>query len=822
MNLGDPRLDRLVSRLDLRAKVRLLTGRDLWSTWPNDGIGLRSIVMSDGPSGVRGPAWDERSPSANLPSASALSATWDPSLAREYGAALAAEARRKGVDVVLGPTVNLHRSPLGGRHFEAFSEDPLLTARLAAAYVAGLQENGVAATPKHYVANDSETERFTVDVRVGERALRELYLTAFEQAVVESKAWAVMSAYNSVNGATMTENELLETPLGSEWGFDGVVVSDWTAVRSLASARFSQDLVMPGPAGSWGEDLVAAVESGTIDEAVVNRKVKRILLLAARVGALDGFARERGPSGGGAPAAAPPEAQAFARSASARGMVLVQNDGILPLSGTPRRIAVIGHSAASPRTQGGGSATVIPERVVSPLEGIRDAFAGAEVVYAQGAVVHEGLADLPLEELRNPVTGAAGVRVRFLDAAGAEIFAEDRLATSYVWLGGEGPVDQAAALECQADWCPRQTGTANLGCSGFGRLQIWVDGSLLLEDEVIPDTGDPAAGIVSRESRSAPIDVVAGRVCRLMFRCARTEHASAVPGAASFAFGVVPNQSGQPETLIAEASRAAAGADVAVLVVGTNPQIESEGFDRTGLDLPGEQDRLARAVLAANSRTVVVVNSGAPVALPWAEDAAAVLLTWFGGQEYGAALADVLSGAAEPGGRLPTTWPRTLEDVPVANTVPTQGVLQYDEGVHIGYRAWLRGSAQPRWWFGEGLGYTDFDTGAVRVDGLLRPGTTVIARVPVSNVGKRAGRHVVQLYASRPDSTVERPVRWLVGFESVELDPGEATTLQVKIPARSLAHWANGAWAFEPGDFLLEVGRHAGQMLTGTALTLVT
>jgi beta-glucosidase len=283
------RLAELLGQLTLDEKVLVLTGHDFWATWPIEKIGLRRILVSDGPSGVRGEVWDERSPSLNLPSATALASSWDVGIARRYGNAAAVEARRKGVDVVLGPTINLHRSPLGGRHFECLSEDPILTAELGAAYVAGVQENGVGATPKHYVANDFETDRFTVDVQVDERALRELYLLAFEKSVVESRAWAVMSAYNSINGATATENELLETPLNSEWGFDGIVMSDWTAVRSLNSARFSQDLVMPGPDGPWGDALIAAVRAGEIDEALVDRKVLRILGLAARVGALEGF-----------------------------------------------------------------------------------------------------------------------------------------------------------------------------------------------------------------------------------------------------------------------------------------------------------------------------------------------------------------------------------------------------------------------------------------------------------------------------------------------------------------------------------------------------
>ncbi len=321
--LDDEALTAALGALTLEEKVQLLTGRDFWNTWPIEKIGLRRILVSDGPSGVRGEAWDERDPSLNLPSATALASAWDPEIARRYGAAAAVEARRKGVDVVLGPTINLHRSPLGGRHFESLSEDPVLTAELAASYVKGAQDNGVGATPKHYIANDSETDRFTVDARVSDRALHELYLLAFEKAITEAHAWLVMSAYNSVNGVTATENALLETPLNSEWGFDGVVISDWTAVRSLESAKAAQDLVMPGPEGPWGAALVEAVRAGQIDESVVDRKVLRILRLAQRVGALEGTSPVE--------PALVEDGATFAREAAVAGTVLLANNGILPL-----------------------------------------------------------------------------------------------------------------------------------------------------------------------------------------------------------------------------------------------------------------------------------------------------------------------------------------------------------------------------------------------------------------------------------------------------------------------------------------------------------
>ncbi|BCW48190.1 glycoside hydrolase family 3 N-terminal domain-containing protein [Arthrobacter sp. StoSoilB13] len=472
----DQRMEALLNELSLEEKIQLLTGRDFWTTWPMEKIGLRRILVSDGPTGVRGEAWDERQPSVNFPSATAISSTWDPAMADRLGAASAVEARRKGVDVVLGPTINLHRSPLGGRHFEAFSEDPVLTAELAAAYVNGVQRNGVGATPKHYVANDSETDRFTVDVQVDERPLRELYLLAFEKAVVESRAWLVMSAYNSINGTTATENDLLETPLNSEWGFDGVVISDWTAVRSVDAAKASQDLVMPGPDGPWGGALVAAVQAGEIPEASIDRKVLRILQLAARVGALEGFE----------PVQAEPvdkeDLVAFTREASAAGTVMVKNDGVLPLDpAATGPLAVIGHNAKHARTQGGGSATVLPEKVASPLDGIRAAFGADNVTYSIGAIVQEGVAELPLDQLTNPVTGEPGLRVTFLNGAGAELFTEDRRSTALVWFGGDAPVRDSSTVRLHTIYTPDETGTVRLGAATVGKTRLYVNDVLVHE-----------------------------------------------------------------------------------------------------------------------------------------------------------------------------------------------------------------------------------------------------------------------------------------------------------------------------------------------------
>ncbi|GAA3102871.1 beta-glucosidase [Kribbella aluminosa] len=798
--------DDLLGRLSLEEKVRILTGQDFWSTHALPSIGLRSMVLSDGPSGVRGPVWDERDPSLSLPSATALSSSWDVGIAHRYGVVSALEARRKNVDVVLGPTINLHRSPLGGRHFEAFSEDPVLTADLAAAYVAGVQELGVGATPKHYVANDFETDRFTANVEVDERTLREVYLLAFEKAVTESKAWLVMSAYNSVNGATASENDLLETPLNTDWGFDGVVVSDWTAVRSIESAKHSQDLAMPGPIGAWGDALVAAVRSGEVKEDAIDRKVLRILALAARVGALEGYEKPADPPQVDGPA--------FARTAAAEGTVLLVNRRVLPWQDV-QKIAVIGHNARDARTQGGGSATVIPEKVVSPLDGLRAALPDADITYSIGAVVQEGVADLPLDTMTNPQTGEHGARVRFLAADGSELFAEDRFSSALVYLGGNAPIGDSAVFEFRTTWTPAESGAVRLGFASVGHGRIFADGNLLREDTAVPVGNDLGAALLSPPSISTPLDVTAGTPVDVRVELDLPKVEGGLSNALSITVGVEPAND-DPQALIDEAVAAARDADVALVVVGTNSKVESEGYDRTSLALPGRQDDLVRAVAAANPRTVVVVNAGSPVLLPWRDDVAAVLATYFGGQEYGDALADVLLGRAEPGGRLPTTWPREQADVPVIDVTPVNGVVRYDEGIHIGYRAWLKAGTAPAFEFGHGLGYTTWELSDLRAND---PSSVALT---VRNTGDRAGKHVVQVYVERPDSTVDRPVRWLAGFAVVRLDAGQAREITIHLHQHTFEHWAvsdnEAGWTTEPGAFTIRAGSSVSDLPLSTEI----
>ena len=798
------RIDSLTAKLSLEEKVSLLTGRDFWNTVPLETIGLRNLLLSDGPAGVRGEFWDERDNSLNLPSGTALGSSWSPALAAEYGRTLGSEAHRKGVDVVLGPTINLHRSPYGGRHFECLSEDAMLTGALATSFTQGIQSTGIGACPKHYVANDFETERFTANVTVDERTLREVYLRPFEDAVVDGKAWTIMSAYNSVNGPTMTENDLLQTPLRSEWGFDGVVISDWTAVRSLESAKYEQDLEMPGPTEFWSQNLINAVRNGEIPEATVDRKVKRMILLAIRVGAIG--------ADGSTPAAKPRHNNiadkdvAFARKAAVQTSVLLRNeDETLPLNFNEfGKVALIGNNASLARTQGGGSATVMPKTVVTPLQALKKLL-GDKLTYSIGAVVQHGLAELPKDELHNPITGEAGAHLELLDENGTTFFTETRGGSSLMWLGSGSPIEKASALRFTTDFTPTETRTELIGIANVRHNKISVDGKVIIDEQIKRrNEADPFADLMDPPFVTAPVELVAGKTVRLVAEVDLKGRQGLEAAAFALVIGTDVNRA-LGDKMIADAVENAKNADLAIVVVGTNSAVESEGIDRKSLALPGRQDELVEAVIEANPNTIVIVNSGSPVLTPWRDKAKAILLTYFAGQEMGNALVDILTGAEEPGGRLPTTWPADEATLPVSNCTPENGQVVYEEGIHIGYRAWLKSGARTAFNFGFGLGYTTWEFGAVSAAAAVEAGADVELTIPVTNTGSRNGKQVVQVYASRSGSAIDRPARWLVGFAEVQADAHESVLVKINIRGREFAHWDAG-WQYEPGTFELHVG----------------
>ncbi|MBO1333054.1 glycoside hydrolase family 3 protein [Streptomyces sp. VRA16 Mangrove soil] len=778
-----------LGKLDLDTKARLLGGQDMWSLPEIPEIGLKSLVMSDGPIGVRGVRWTADDPSIALPSPTALAATWDPSLARRAGALLAQEARRKGVHVLLAPTVNLHRSPLGGRHFEAYSEDPYLTGAIGTGYVQGVQSGGVGTTVKHFVANDAETDRFTVNNVISGRALRELYLAPFEAIVAGAHPWGIMTAYNQVNGVTMTEHRhLVNEVLRGEWGFDGFNVSDWMAARSTTGdIKGGLDVAMPGPQTVYGPALAAAVRAGEVEESEVDDAVRNVLRLAARVGILDGAE----PVVTTAPAEI--DGEALAREIARRAFVLVRNNGVLPLR-PDAKVALIGAAARDARVLGGGSATVFPARIVSPLDGLSGAL--TSLTYAVGAD--------PSDELA-PADKGFELRAICRDAEG-NVIGEGSLPNGQVqWLGDDLPAgathEALHSIEVKGTFTPRESGDHAFGTRGLGAFTLTVDGTVLYDGvQAMGEEADPFEAFFGAPLERGKVALTEGRPVEVsLLHPLDKSLAMPLPAVMFSLVHLGPRRAA--DALIAEAVEAARDAEAAVVVVATTERVESEGFDRTDLRLPGRQDDLVRAVAAVNPNTVVVVNSGSPVELPWREEVAGVLLGWFPGQEGGDALADVLTGAEEPGGRLPTTW-GSFADAPVTEVTPTGGELAYTEDVFIGYRAWDRSGAAPAYPFGHGLGYTDWRYESLHVEGAT-------ATVRVRNTGERPGRETVQLYLAPGEPDATRPARWLAGFANVTAAPGETVEAVIELPRRTFETWDEtaGAWAHRPGTYELTAGR---------------
>ncbi|MFG2960983.1 beta-glucosidase [Streptomyces sp. NPDC048291] len=798
-------LTRRLGAMSLKEKVTLLTGGDAWTLTPVAAAGLASLALSDGPVGPRGTSFGGDTPPALLfPSPSSLSAAWDEDTAYEAGRLMGLKAREMGIHVLLAPTVNLHRSPLGGRHFECYSEDPLLTARTTVGFVKGVQSTGVAATVKHFVGNDSETERMTYDARIDEKTLRETYLAPFEAAVQEAGAWVVMAAYNSVNGTTMTENgALLTGVLKEEWGFDGVVVSDWQAVRSTeASALAGLDLVMPGPDGPWGDALIAAVEKGQVPETVIDDKVLRILRLAARTGALDGVR---------APEAAPvPEGvHTRMRDLAVTGSVLLRNDGLLPLNPSGlRKVALIGPNAVRFAAQGGGSAHVTPERVVTPLQGLRRVLGeDVEITVHQGVFPHAKLLTLDGTTATDPVDGEPGVRLEYRAADGG-LLSDEHRDPANVWF----PVilgDDVDHLVVRTRLSLDDSGTHRLSVVGTGHFTLHVPGQPPQTYEQLQDGDDIAALLLNPPSHTFTFPAVRGET-EVMLRVAPQRN---LPYPITLLGLGYDTPRGTDEEELDAAVAAAAEADVVILMVGSDADTEAENADRTTLALRGRQDELVERVCAANPRTAVVVNAGAPFLLPWAERPAALLWSWFPGQEGGDAIADILTGT-EPGGRLPTTFPAAEADVPVLSTQPVDGVLDYAEGGRIGYRGYDADRAAPLFPFGHGLSYTTWEYQDFVLTGDLARGLTV--RVTVRNAGGRAGREVVQAYLEPADGSEPRR---LVGFATVEAGSGEAVVATLRVSARTLAAWADGGWVARSEAHWLSVGRSSADIRLTAAVT---
>ena len=778
-----------VAQLSLEDKVKLLTGEDFWTTYALADIGLRKMVVSDGPSGVRGELWDERSPSLSLPSATAFASTWDTEVMGVIGEVMAYEARRKNVDVVLGPTINLHRSPLGGRHFEAYSEDSVLSGKLAAAFVRGIQQQGVGACLKHFVANDAETDRHTVNNILDEETLRVVYALPFEIAVRDSNPWTIMSAYNRVNGPKMAASPLLNSMLKSEWGWDGAVISDWTGVQSTVdTGNEGNDLEMPGPFGFWGEKLLAAVKSGEVSEDAVDSKVERILRLAARVGKLAETTSTK------AKQFTNTELQEIARKIGSQSIVLAKNENlVLPLE-SAKSIAVIGAHARFGRGQGGGSATVYPTEFVAPLEGLTsNAPTGTSIQYTLGVNADTGLIQFDKNYLKNPVTGTGGCLAEVVAPDGTILLSENRFGGFFNWAT-QPWMFQYKFIRVSGVFTADKDGEYQFGVGMVGNYKLTI-GDAVHEGFIPMHSDDLGEFVLNPPCRSFGHTLRKGEEVLLQWEY--PQGSLPIP-IASFLIGFREPSRSQAEEFL-DATALAAKSDVAIVFVGTTAEIESEGHDRKDISLPDGQDQLVSAVAKVAKRTIVVVNAGSPVEMPWFDEVDSVLFTYFGGQQMGSALADVIYGVVNPAARTPTTWATQLSDLPVVNTTPTSGELHYSEGRFIGYRAWRKSNRVPLIPFGHGLSYTTFTSELLSAD-------KSTAKVKVVNTGKRFGAEVVQLYATSSDA--QSFERRLVGFAKVELKPGESATVDIALEPLVFKSF-HGNWNDVSGNWIITLAENA-------------
>ena len=809
--VNDLELDALVDSLSLDEQISLLAGSDNWHTVAIPSKAIPSMRVTDGPAGARGTSFTGPA-SVNLPCGTALAASWDPALVQEIGALLGRETRSKGARVVLAPTVNLHRTPIGGRNFECYSEDPFLSARTAVGYVKGVQSEGVAACVKHYVGNDTEFERLTIDSQIDERTLRELYLVPFEAAVTEAGALAIMTAYNRINGPYAADHtELITTILRGEWGFDGIVMSDWFGLHSTTEGvNAGLDLEMPGPTKHRGAKLRSAVDNGLVSALTIRETARRMVRFMDTIGVIT----DGGP--GLEVTRDEPEDRALVRAAGAAGMVLLRNESVaLPLAATGlQRVAVIGPNALQGQIMGGGSALVNPVHAVHPLAALTDRFSalGVDVVHARGSITHKTVPK-PESRLLSGVQQLLFATAAQMHRAEPPTLVRDVRGFNFMWSEdpAEGVPFATVALRTIATFTPDVSGEWSFGTSALGHSTLSIDGVVLLDDD-----GRPAGGSFFGMGKSELVGTMmleAGRAYEL-----KVEFESAPMATMSgLSIGAMA-----PLTLdlIQEAASLAATSDLSILVVGTNPEWESEGYDRVTMDLPGTQNQLISEVAAVSRRTVVVVNAGSPVSMPWLDEVDAVVFTWFPGQEFGDALADVLFGDVEPGGRLPVTFPQSLEDTPAFEHHPGRhGVARYLEGRLMGYRWYDSTGRQPLFPFGHGLGYA-----TILIEGAHITNDGV--EVQLVNAGSRSGHEVVQVYVHHeqhgPSVAADEPDQKLVGFAKVSVGAQGTAIVTVSLDPRWASHWDTDthAWTVTPGPRELRVGRSSRDIAVRIATTV--
>jgi len=794
-------IDELMQEMTLWEKCSLLSGKDSWCTVSIPRLNIGFLVMTDGPHGVRP---DSNSPvrktgdATYFPTGVSMASTWNPDLIRELGVALAEETRAYGCDILLGPCVNIIRSPLAGRNFESMSEDPFLAGRIGAAWVDGIQSQGVGASLKHFACNNQETERTRGSSEVDERTLREIYLSQFEYIVKHSQPWTVMCSYNRINGTYASENEYLLTEiLRKEWGFKGLVVSDWGAVHSIGeSVSAGLDLEMPGPA-KYRQNLSEAVANWQISTQAIDASARRVLELLAKTGHLgkDGHIIKGTVN--------TEKHQKLARKVASEAITLLKNDNkFLPLNlHKIKSLAVIGRNG-SHIPQGGGSSNVPSPYRISALDAIKKLVGKkVKVEYHSGCSLFDAH-PVDVRLLTTP-DDHPGIKTEYYNnvaLAGKPV----GICTEYVsdrWWWGQPEMSPVKGLNYESfsgRWTttmiPEADSIFEFCFDVQGSGQLFFNGQLLFKTHPFSPEADWGTG-------SAVIDLRKGEKYDFCFEFVKS------PANAPMHVRFYTKDIGKQEDIQASAALAAS-CDAAIVFVGYGDCAETEGADHLDMNLPGQQDQLIEAVREANPNTVVILNTGVPVEMPWLDRIPALLQAYYPGQEGGNAIADILLGKVNPSGKLAASYPKCLKDTPAYMNFPGGREVFYGEGIFVGYRYYDTKDVAPLFPFGHGLSYTEFAYSQLQMPKKASAEESVTVKVKIQNVGTMAGQEIVQLYVADRESTASRPAKELKGFVKVDLKPGESRVVEFKLDKRSFAFYdvVEHDWKVESGKFDILIG----------------
>jgi beta-glucosidase len=806
----EQRVESILSRMTLDQKIDLIGGQDDFYIRAYPELGWPRLRMADGPIGVR-----HGGPATTMAGGISLAASWDPALAAREGVEIARDARAKGVHFMLGPAVNIYRAPMNGRNFEYLGEDPYLAGKIAVGYIRGMQSQGVSATVKHFDANNSEFDRHNTDAIIDERTLREIYLPAFEAAVKEGQVGAVMDSYNLINGTHATQNAHLNIDiLKKEWGFTGILMSDWTSTYdTLGVTNGGLDVEMPKGVYMNRATLLPLIKSGRVTVATIDDKVRRVLRTAIQFGWLDREQLDLSISRYNR------EGDQVALDAAREGAVLLKNDGnLLPLKKDPGiSVLVVGPNAYPAVPVGGGSARVVPFDAVSLIQGVSNYVGDSgHVYYSPGLPTIEEMAEATAFWTTGQ-GGTAGLKAEHFEnpnVQGKPYFTRTEKSVNFGPASKSNLPAQALSSRWTGYYAPTAAGKYDLFVSSTGEdggyYRVYVDDKIVLDDWT---TSKEMLGIATLSLDANPHKVVL------------EHHGNSEWLGGHLHMGITR----EGTYVLADAKALAAKANVVVVALGFDPESESEGADRT-FRLPPGQDQLIGDMVAANKNTVVILNAGGNVDMnAWIDRVPALLHTWYPGQEGGKAAAEILFGDVNPSGRLPATFERHWEDNPVHdNYYPPDGTKKvvYKEGVFVGYRGYEKNGTKPLFPFGYGLSYTTFkyDNLSIKPADSMAKAEELSAPMyqvsfDVTNTGTREGADVAQIYVADPQSKVPRPAKELKGFARIDLKPGETKTSTVTLDSRAFSYYDAGAkqWRANPDEYQILVGRSSQDIqLRGT------